>query len=448
MFDKHTILLVDDEENILNSIYRLLRREKSYEILMAKSGAEGLEILEKRVSSLKSQVPSFEDPTCNLQPASCNAPVSLIVSDQRMPVMEGVEFLSRAKGISPDTTRIMLTGYADINAVTAAVNKGEIFRYITKPWEDETLLSVIRQGIEQYEIITERKALLELTKSQNEELKDLNQNLEKKVDERTREVQELYKELKSNFYETIRVFVNMVEHYDFHLGGHIKRVSILAENFAKFLGLSEKEVEEMEIAALLHDIGLVGIPKIIIAKEMEDLSQNELALVKQHPEFAQSIISSIKNLRQVGVIIKSHHERYDGSGYPDGLRGEEVPYSSRILAVCDTYDDIVHQRTNKDKGGEGAALYVIKNNRSVLFDPEIANAFLKFMSHSKQGGDVAEREVSLSGLEAGMITTRDVVTKGEKMLVSKGVIMTAQLIERLKSFHMIDPILNNIYVKE
>lgn len=435
MIDKHTILLVDDEENILNSIYRLLRREKSYEVLMAKSGAEGLEILENKVQG---------------------SGVSLIVSDQRMPVMEGVEFLGKAKELSPDTTRIMLTGYADINAVTAAVNKGEIFRYITKPWEDEILLGVIKQGIEQYEIITERKALLELTSKQNEELKDLNQNLEKKVDERTREVQELYKELKSNFYETIRVFVNMVEHYDSHLGGHIKRVSILAEHFAKFLGLNEKEVEEMEIAALLHDIGLVGIPKIIIAKEMEDLSHHELALLKQHPEFAQSIISSIKNLRQAGVIIKSHHERYDGSGYPDGLKGEEIPYCSRILALCDTYDDIVHQRANPDKGGEGAALYVIKNNRgsvtrdsrAIMFDPEIANAFLKFMSHSKQGGDVAEREISLSGLEAGMVTTRDIVTESEKMLVSKGVIITAQLIERLKSFHMIDPILNNIYVKE
>ncbi len=430
MFENHTILLVDDEENILNSIYRLLRREKSYEILMAKSGAEGLEILKAR----------------SLQP------ISLIVSDQRMPVMEGVEFLAKAKAISPDTARIMLTGYADINAVTAAVNKGEIFRYITKPWEDETLLGVIRQGIEQYELITERKQLLDLTRKQNEELKDLNQNLEKKVDERTKEVQQLYKDLKSNFYDTIRVFVNMMEHYDAFLGGHVKRVSILAERFAKFLGLSEKDVEEIEIAALLHDIGLVGIPKIILAKEMEDLSHNELALIKQHPGLAQSILATIKNLHQVGVVIRSHHERCDGSGYPDGLRVEEIPYNSRILAICDTFDGIANQRS-KDKGGEGAALYHIKNNRrpvvrdgtSMLFDPELVNQFIQFMAKGKREDEI---EWALHELKEGMVTAREVVTESGMMLVSKGIVLSSALIDRLMSFHVIDPIVGNVHVRK
>ncbi len=428
MLDKHTILLVDDEENILNSIYRLLRREKSYEILMAKSGADGLEILNSKLKTQNSE------------------PVSLIVSDQRMPVMEGVEFLSKAKAISPDSTRIMLTGYADINAVTAAVNKGEIFRYITKPWEDETLLGVIKQGVKQYELLTERKQLLELTRKQNEELSDLNHNLEHKVEDRTKEVQELYKKLKTNFYETIRVFVSLVEHYDSHLGGHVKRVATLAEEFAKELGLSEKEIEEVELAALLHDIGLTGIPKVILAKEMQDLSFNELNLMKQHPAFGQSLLHSIESLHHVGVIIKSHHERHDGSGYPDGLKGEEVPYASRIVAICDTYDEHLNKRV-KDKGSEGAAINQIKSGRGILFEPEIANGFLKFIGNRKPVEGVIEKEINLSQLQEAMVISRDISTGSGRLLVPKGAILSKAIIERLRNFHTLDPILDKIFVK-
>lgn len=423
MADKqHTILLVDDEENILNSIYRLLRRERKYEVLMANSGAAGLEIIKQR------------------------APISLIISDQRMPVMEGVEFLAKAKVLSPDTTRVMLTGYADINAVTAAVNQGAIYRYITKPWEDETLLSVIRQGIEQYELIIERKELLDLTRKQNEELAEFNRNLEHKVEERTREVQELYKKLKTNFYETIRVFVSLVEHYDSHLGGHIKRVATVAEEFAKELGLSEKEIEEIEVAALLHDIGLVGIPKVILAKEAQDLSFNELNLLKQHPAFGQSLIHSIESLRQVGVIIKSHHERHDGSGYPDGLKGEEIPYASRVLAICDTYDDNLVKR-GKDKGSEGGAIYQIKSGRGILFEPEMANAFLKFVVNRKQESGVVEKEITLSQLQEGMVISRDISTGSGRLLVPKGAVLSNAIIDRLRNFHTLDPILENIVIK-
>lgn len=445
MTDKqHTILLVDDEENILNSIYRLLRRERKYEVLMANSGAAGLEILKERCGEAEKRRSGDKDLLSDSPTPRFS--VSLIVSDQRMPQMEGVEFLSRAKEISPDTTRVMLTGYADINAVTAAVNKGEIFRYITKPWEDETLLSVIKQGIEQYELVTERKELLELTSRQNEALTDLNRNLEQKVEERTNEVQELYKKLKTNFYETIRVFVSLVEHYDNHLGGHIKRVATLAEEFAEELGLSEKEIEEIEVAALLHDIGLVGIPKVILAKEMQDLSFNELNLMKQHPAFGQSLLHSIESLHQAGVIIRGHHERHDGTGYPDGLKGEEIPYASRVLALCDTYDDNLNKRV-KDKGSEAAALYHIKSGRGILFEPEMANAFLKFIGNRKQAGGFVEKEITLSQLQEGMVISRDISTSSGRLLMPKGAILSQAIIERLRNFHTLDPILDNIFVK-
>ncbi len=159
---RYRILAVDDEVNILHSLRRLLRKE-NYELLLANSAEEGLNILEK-------------------------GEVNLIISDQRMPGMKGVEFLKRVMELYPDTIRIILSGYTDVNAITAAINEGHIYQFILKPWNDEELKSIIRRALEQWELQMENKRLVEKIKRQNEELKMLNEDLEKKVEERTREL--------------------------------------------------------------------------------------------------------------------------------------------------------------------------------------------------------------------------------------------------------------------
>ncbi len=160
---KHRILAVDDEVNILSSLRRLLRRE-NYELLTANSGEEGLKILKEQ------------------------GEVNLIISDQRMPGMQGVEFLKKAMEIYPDIIRIILSGYTDVTAITSAINEGHIYQFILKPWNDEGLKSIIKRALEQWELQMENRELTEKIKKQNEELKILNEDLEKKVEERTREL--------------------------------------------------------------------------------------------------------------------------------------------------------------------------------------------------------------------------------------------------------------------
>lgn len=160
---RYRILAVDDEVNILSSLRRLLRRE-NYELLTANSGEEGLRILKEE------------------------GEINLIISDQRMPGMQGVEFLKKAMELYPDTIRIILSGYTDVSAITAAINEGHIYQFILKPWNDEELKSIIRRALEQWELQMENRGLTEKIRRQNEELKILNQDLEKKVEERTEEL--------------------------------------------------------------------------------------------------------------------------------------------------------------------------------------------------------------------------------------------------------------------
>jgi len=161
--NRYTILCVDDEENILSSLERVFLEEGDYEIITANSGEEGLKILKER-------------------------PVDLIISDQRMPGMNGTEFLRKARKLYPDTIRIVLSGFADFDTITKAINEGEIYRLIQKPWEDDDLLLAVKDSLDKYDLMRENKKLQEGIRKQNEELRTLNLQLEEKVRERTQEL--------------------------------------------------------------------------------------------------------------------------------------------------------------------------------------------------------------------------------------------------------------------
>lgn len=161
---RYSILCVDDEENILSSLERVFLEEEDYEIITANGGEKGLAILKERA-------------------------VDLILSDQRMPGMSGTEFLKQARALHPDTIRIVLSGYADFDTITAAINEGEIYRLIQKPWQEDELLLVVKDSLEKYDLTRENKKLQEKISKQNEELKTLNQQLEERIKDRTRELE-------------------------------------------------------------------------------------------------------------------------------------------------------------------------------------------------------------------------------------------------------------------
>ena len=445
---KHKLLFVDDEEAITKALYRLFRKE-GYEIHTASSGQEGLEALK-------------ED----------KRPFSLIISDQKMPAMTGSQFLEKAKQIFPESIRILLTGYSDMDAIVDGINKGEIHRYITKPWNDDDLLIQIMQSLEQYELRIENKRLLALTARKNKELKELNEHLEEKVAERSREIIEknkklarLNKELESNLYNTVKAFGSLVEMQHPSLAAHGRRVSILARGMAKLFEFSEEEIIQTEIAGMLHDIGKLGFPKELLEYEKDKWSAEEKELYCKHPILGQDIVRFINNLDHVGLLIRCHHEQYDGNGYPAGLSEEEIPLGARIISVADAYDTIVS--LNVDPGGslrekimeikkekghfseveilQEAAIIHLKEFSFVKYDPDVIKVFLDLI---KSSGGTYGKEVghSIEDLREGMVLARDIYSSRGRFLLPSNTALTARYISKLQALHEQDPITDTIYV--
>ena len=409
------ILFVDDEKNILGSLSRVFRKE-GYGIMLAESGECGLDLL--RHNS-----------------------VAVVVSDQRMPGMGGVEFLKKAREASPDTVRMMLTGQADMAEITGAINEGGVYRYITKPWDDEELKHIIRAAVERYSLLAENRRLQEATMKQNAELYELNQTLEARVEEKTRKLRE-------SFFSFVGLCGDMIELHDQLSGGHCKRVAVLSRGLGQRLGLKGFELEALWAAALLHEIGLIGVPREVLEKAEGELSDSERALMRNNPALSQEIIARIDILRQSGLIVRSHMESFDGTGYPDGLNGAEVNYGSRILSICREYDRLRHARRPYSKV---EALAVIERGRGRKFDPDVTEAFLKFASEIKDGDEnqmtahnrsamPVKTQVDIRDIAPGMVLAKPLASGRGRLLVGQGTVLTEALIEKVLNFHKIDPI--------
>jgi response regulator RpfG family c-di-GMP phosphodiesterase len=322
---EHTLLLVDDEASILKALQRLFRRE-GYRVLAAQSGEDALDLLE-----------------------NTQTPISLIISDQRMPGMNGATFLERSVARCPDAVRFLLTGYSDMDAVVDAVNKGQINRYLAKPWNDTEILMLVRESMNQVELKLENARLTELTKRQNQELTDLNKSLEEKVKERTwalkyqnKMLQRVNDGLGKSLIETVRLLLSLVESSNPRLGKYMKAVAQVARGIAIEAKLGKEIQDRVEMAGLVHDIGLLGMPESVLTKDERLMSRDEFEAYAQHPEIAALCLSSVEGLKPIGAIVRAHHENIDGSGFPDRNKGSSLSKETRILAVAADYCTVLH----------------------------------------------------------------------------------------------------------
>ena len=409
-----SLLFVDDEPNILSALKRLFR-PLGYRIFTAEGGAQGLALLEQE-------------------------PVDLVISDMRMPNMDGAQFLEQVRHKWPDTMRILLTGYADVSSTIAAINKGEIYRYVAKPWEDNDIVLLVKHALELKNLELEKRRLEELTLRQNDELKELNANLEAKVQERTQEVRQTMgflelanRKLKESFLTSIKVFSNLIELRERNLAGHSRRVADLARTLAKRLELSDAEIQDIFIAALLHDIGKIGLPDKLLTKPFAVLAGEEREQVLRHPITGQASLMGLEQIQGAAKLIRSHHERWDGMGFPDGLVGLAIPMGARILAVANDFDAAQIGTHLSKQLSQGEAVAYIKEGRAKRYDPQVVDAFAIIMG--AQGGAVPQ-EVALKAtqIKARMILSRDLVSPEGIMLLSRDYVLTDDIIEQIRNF--------------
>jgi len=421
---KHTVLLVDDEEGILKSLKRLLK-VLDIDIITAQTGSEALGLLGHNR-------------------------VSLIISDQRMPGMTGVELLCKSRDVAPDAVKILLTGYADIEATKDAINSGSIRYYFNKPWDDEFLLSRIRESLELYRMTIDNRHLGELLKKQNEQLKIMNKTLEERVAEQTGEIKAQNAELTESFMGTIKAFSTIIDLRFKDVGSHSQRVASLSSKICKAMNIAGKDYQDIVIAAYLHDIGKVGMSDKILQKKQHELNKNELEEYKNHSILGQSCIYSIAGFAEICVIIRHHHENYNGSGYPDNIREKRIPFGARIIRVADAFDKYAFEKGYpNEKMLKEAAAHLVEYSDSV-YDPEIVKKFIEYdlAQHFVYPDSSDTITVRASELEIGMILASDIFTKSGMFLLPKGAKLSAGMIRRIIKIDGIDPIREAVTVNK
>lgn len=427
-----TLLFVDDETGILSALRRLFRPH-GYHILIAEGGEQGLALLEEN-------------------------DVDLVISDMRMPVMDGATFLKEVRQRWPAVTRILLTGYADMTSTVAAINEGEIYRYIAKPWDDNEIVMVVREAIERQRLQAENRRLSELTQAQNEELKALNASLEDKVAQRTAELQQVlgqvekaHGELKKTFLTSVQVFAGLSELRsttgNTALNGHGRRVAELARKIASRLQVDDGAAQNIMLAALLHDIGKLGLPDNLLDKPFNNLSAEHRAQVMRHPVVGQNILMAIERFREAATLVRHHHESYDGSGFPDRLSGMAIPQGARIIAVANDYDALQIGTLVQRPLKAAEALTFLIDNRGKRYDPAAVDALAQLLSETKKSG-FSEVPLRSMHLKPGMVISRDLTHKDGYMLLAKGSTLNSEIINQLIKMEQAEQQQLTLYIRQ
>ena len=429
----YKVLLVDDEENIIRSISRLLmEQELDMEVLSANSGSQGLETLRTHPDT------------------------ALILSDQRMPGMTGAEFLGQARALAPDAVRMVLTGYADMAATMDAINKGGAWRYLTKPWNDEVLCRSILEGLDQFRLVRENQALNALVEQQNRELSEWNQGLKGRVLEQTATIRRQNAELKEknrqvnhSFRQTILAFSRLIELHSSRLQEHTRNVNELCVGTAADLGWSPEQMETLSTAALLHDVGVIGIASEILDRRMAGLSREELGIFLQHAVRGQTTVDAVEELREPGVLIRHHHEQFDGKGFPDRLKGAAIPLGARILAMA----DFVDRELEEQRGEAAVSALCLKMEKELgrILDPELYQVMLPhiralYIPARSRRAEAAEKELRPRQLVEGMTVTRNLYSGSGLLLLTKGTVLDAARITTVVRHYNLDAPTGGIHV--
>lgn len=287
---------------------------------------------------LKQNVMAFNDPVKALDAEELSQKrVDLIISDFMMPGMNGIEFLKKVKEKSPESVTILLTGYADKENAIKSINEVGLYYYLEKPWDNDNLIKVIQNGLE-------KKELTESLKRKYEEVRESN-----------REIARLYELLKKDYQQEVDnvknlivSLANVIEAKDKYTDGHTRRVGMISRKLGEKFDLPEEKLQYLEISGIVHDIGKVGICETILNKPGK-LTEEEFEAMKKHTVIGETICKPLNCFQGCLDAIRHHHEKLDGSGYPDGLKDGEITLEARIISVADIFDALYSERPYREK---------------------------------------------------------------------------------------------------
>ncbi len=412
------VLLVDDEENILSSLRRVLRGE-GYNVQIANGGEQALQILRSQ-------------------------PIDLVISDARMPGMDGATLLAEVQKHWPETMRILLTGYADISTTIRAINQGQIYRYISKPWDDDELRLTMRQALAYQHSERERVRLEALSLEQNQRLQELNETLEQRVMARTAELEQTadmldlaYEELKRSYVTATEVFSSLVNQRIPKDKQTNTQVIALVRAYAEVHGLDAAPSRDLTMAAALYNIGKLTWDDQLLSRPSDLLYKQERERYRQYPVQGENLLMTLEPLQDAARLIRHHQEHWDGSGFPDHLKGEATPFGSRLLKLAVDFIElqrgsILERRLSRDE-----ALLLINKYSGRLYDPQLCERFITLCTELAPDITLADPSIlalDTRRLEPGMVLARNLHADNGMLLLNEGKPLTALLIDKLIAF--------------
>lgn len=336
-----TLMVVDDEERI-RKVLTIQLEKSGYNVIALAGGQEAMELL--------SQVE-----------------VDVVITDIRMPRVTGDQILRYVKTHVPAVPVIMLTGVVDIETAVSIMRSGA-HDYLVKPVKRDELLVTVHRAL-QY-----RSVVLRNIQLQEENIR-YQKELEQKVRERTRELARALAHLREVHLDTVKILASAIEEKDPYMRGHSSRVRIISAEMARKLGYKEMEIERIEYGALLHDIGKIAIDQRILDKP-GPLTEEERKVVQEHPIIGERIINKVTFFADIAPMVRWHHERWDGLGYPDGVKKENIPVPVRILSIVDSFDAMSSDRPYRKALPLEKTLEIVKEERGKQFAPEMVDLFL------------------------------------------------------------------------
>ena len=410
------ILVLDDDPVVLLAITETLEREK-YNVQAFSNAREALVAMEQ-------------------------THFATIISDQRMPEMTGLEFLDKCKHIQSNASRILITGVLTLNTVIEAVNRGEIFRFIAKPWIREEMLATVENAVQRFTLIEANQQLSADTLDLNEKLVSSNAALGEKIRElelQAKVFEKTNQSLEENFSHSLEICFRLIEAFHPVLGEQTKSVVSICREIAKSDLFTEQESEVLVVSSWLYNLGRIGLPRELLTKSLNDpqsLNEQEKTLLHHYPVYGQTLAGFVGALEEVGHSIRSHRERFDGQGFPDGYGREMIPAPARHLAVAVGFVECV---LPKDQALE----YIIRESGK-SFHPEAVRLFMKSSNLINLPKKVLE--LTLAELEPGMILAKGIYSPSGLLLIPEERRLTQGIIKKIKEHDFANPITQRLMV--
>jgi putative two-component system response regulator len=395
---KQTILIVDDEPVNLAVLTHVL--QPHYRVRATRSSEEAL------------------------RAAATSPRPDLVLLDIMMPEMDGFGVLAKLRE-NPELRAIpvlFVTALSDEISEERGLEGGAV-DYITKPIKPSIVRARVRT---QLELKAARDALAHQNSLLEAEVADRTKALKMAVDK----AESAHAVLKKTYLGTLQAIGTLAELRGSGIGEHCRRVADLARQVAQRMGLGAAEVQDIFVAALLHDIGKIGFPDGLLEKPVSTMSSEQLALYRQHPAMGADVLRKIDGFTEIAAIVRHHHEHFDGTGFPDGKSGLDIPLGARIICAANDYDSLKYGNLTAQPLSSKQSKEFLLDRRGGRYDPNVINKLEPLIAYQGQF-EIDEIRISPTHLREGMVLTRDVRHPDGYLLLSKNTVITRSLIDQL-----------------